>query len=260
MAVTRGQKRKRERETKQALPLPEEMFTEVAKHLGDSEQFAFAMACRGFRDALGVLKRPFKTNFMRLVSAKTPLTREWIKWAFQQSDPSSGQEQRYRFLREQDFDKSRRLELSGMAAFHGYEDELVWMKEQGCTFVLYTLDMAAQGGQLDVLKWLVEEGSNLKCDAGTFRAAALGGNVAVLKWLKKSQNCAWDQASCFAAASRGNLDALKWLRSGRKKCPWDERTCASAAYAGNLELLKWARSKKVCHVTFYFYSVLCAVT
>jgi hypothetical protein len=73
MAVTRGQKRKRERETKQALPLPEEMFTEVAKHLGDSEQFAFAMACRGFRDALGVLKRPFKTNFMRLVSGKLAL-------------------------------------------------------------------------------------------------------------------------------------------------------------------------------------------
>ena len=27
-------------------------------------------------------------------------------------------------------EKNKRLELTGVAAFHGYEDELVWMKEQ----------------------------------------------------------------------------------------------------------------------------------
>ena len=70
--------------------------------------------------------------------------------------------------------------------------------------------IAAQQGQLELVKWL--------CGAGGF---AMDGRV---MWL---------------AARSGNLDLVKWLRA--EGCPWDHNTCFNAVYRGRVEVLRWAR-------------------
>jgi hypothetical protein len=111
---------------------------------------------------------------------------------------------------------------------------LKWAWQHGCPFNL-VLDaesdcctLAAEGGHLEVLKWLHEH--HAPWDEWTGMAAAGNGNkghLDVLKWLRQ-HDCPWDTLTCDCAASSGNLEVLRWARE--HGCPWDPQECRRHAW------------------------------
>eukprot|EP01051_Picozoa_sp_SAG22_P002191 SAG22_NODE_96_length_20771_cov_33.186018_15_plen_426_part_00 len=115
------------------------------------------------------------------------------------------------------------------------------------------LRCAARGGHLTMVKWLWEA-DRVKMKAGKwYDAAAEGGQLEVLKYLRANcadylsdsedwlgNSCDWGNETCNAAAAGGHLDVLKWMRANG--CPWDPadaNALEAAAEHGHLEVVKW---------------------
>lgn len=96
---------------------------------------------------------------------------------------------------------------------------------------------AAEGGQLDVLRWARANGC--AWDERTCSWAAYAGHLDVVRWAR-ANGCPLDKETCANAAEGGHLDVLQWARANR--CPWDEETCVNAAREWHLELLQWAHA------------------
>lgn len=147
----------------------------------------------------------------------------------------------------------------------GHLDILVWARLQGCPWDQHTCAGAAEGGQLDVFKWLREQVTHVlkwpswddlrliisafplvrqgcPWSEDTCRAAAEGGQLHVLQWAIDN-GCPVDSSTAVGAAVRGHLDVLQWAISNG--CPWDEGTCEAAASGGHLNVLQWAH-RQVC--------------
>ena len=99
-----------------------------------------------------------------------------------------------------------------------------------------TCNWAAQGGHLELVKWLRAKG----CPWGTTTSAnaAFGGHLEVLQWMRgQDPPCPWDSNVCYFAASKGHLEVLRWARS--QGCPWNENAPCAAAMNGHLKTLVW---------------------
>merc|ERR1711967_84411 len=99
---------------------------------------------------------------------------------------------------------------------------------------------AGLGGSVEILEHL--KGRGYGFDEEVCKGAAQGGHLEVLKFLRaQDPPCPWNVQTCSEAALGGHLEVLKWLRSQDPPCPWDVGTCASAAKGGHLEALKFLR-------------------
>ena len=90
----------------------------------------------------------------------------------------------------------------------GEWDSLVWQS-------------AAIKGHLDILQWGEEIWpSSCSCPCA---AAACGGQIETLKWLLQDRTCPCEDPEwrCASAARNGQLEALRWLREVHGD-PWDE--------------------------------------
>eukprot|EP01051_Picozoa_sp_SAG22_P001354 SAG22_NODE_52_length_24288_cov_15.594568_22_plen_146_part_00 len=105
------------------------------------------------------------------------------------------------------------------------------------------------GGHLAVVKWLWDV-DGFTVEAGDwYDAAAEGGQLEVLKYLRA--NCAdylseehydWGSSTCNAAAAGGHLEVLKRIRANG--CEWDpadDNALEAAAEHGHtsMEVVKW---------------------
>ncbi len=112
----------------------------------------------------------------------------------------------------------------------------------GCEYLgTEIIRKAAEGGHLEILRWLVENWCSW--DSQTCCLAAENGHLHCLKFLaRRDYKCFLDKYGsdiCVAAARKGHLDCIKW--ADENGCKWYYRTvCAAAAYGGQLECLKWA--------------------
>jgi hypothetical protein len=93
-----------------------------------------------------------------------------------------------------------------------------WQKIQTCKY-------AAKYNNLEILKWLHEQGCSIG-KANICSDAARNGNLEMLKWARENE-CPWDEKTCTSAARSGHLDILKWAR--KNECPWSAWTCSQAA-------------------------------
>jgi len=120
---------------------------------------------------------------------------------------------------------------------------LLWARVQGCVFDELTCVAAANGGQLETLRWLrALKPMPCRWDYRTCTAAAVCGFLEVLQWCHaQTPRCPWDEGACAAAAQEGHLEVLQWLRAQR--APWDKDACVQAALGGRLEILQWLRSQ-----------------
>ena len=100
----------------------------------------------------------------------------------------------------------------------------------------YICAYAAEGGHLEVLKWL--RVNRYPWDKITCTNAAFHGHLKLLQWARKN-GCPWDENTCSYSAFHGHLKLLQWAR--KNGCPWNEETCAFAAEGGHSELLEWAK-------------------
>ena len=86
---------------------------------------------------------------------------------------------------------------------------------------------AAEGGNLEVLVWLKEQG--LPITEGATETAAREGHLKELMWLRRQDPpVPWSEWACRGAAAGGHLGVLRWLRSQQDPCPWDRGVCEAA--------------------------------
>ena len=128
--------------------------------------------------------------------------------------------------------------LCGFAASAGQLEVLKWLRENGCPWG-ETSSWAVGHGRPKVLQWAIANGC--PWDAKTCKmanTAVKGRHLEVLKVLH-ANGCQWDEGTCAGAAMFGHLEELQWLRANG--CPWNEETCMCAAERGHLDVLQWAR-------------------
>ena len=190
---------------------------------GNCSLFVFAMVCKGWRKAQLKVGGPLRTRVPSVVLL--PGSVALAKWALAEGCPRD------------DGDQEDPVTMAAAAAAHGHMELVVWLiQEQGFAMNERVMGMAAQGGNLELGRWLRSEGCNW--GAWTCRAAALTGQLEVLLWLR-ANGCPWDAKTCSAAAFNGHLETLRWARENG--CDWSAEACSCAAQQGYLEVLQWLR-------------------
>ena len=144
-------------------------------------------------------------------------------------------------------------EVAAGAAIQGHLHVLQWLKAMLTEAGLFHYNLfsgktyaeAAEGGKLDVLRWLHD--NRCPCDERACAYAASKGHLKVLQWLRldgavdeEGWSCSapWDETACACAASGGHLEVLQWLHD--KGCPMEKDTCAwNASQGGHDEVLQW---------------------
>jgi hypothetical protein len=98
----------------------------------------------------------------------------------------------------------------------------------------------AETNDLKLLRWVREE-KECAWDFRTSAIAAYQGNLDMLKYCVEN-GCEVDARHCVAAAKNGHLDCLEYLRS--KNCPWDEQVCEYAHEENHIDVLTYAVKNK----------------
>jgi len=151
-------------------------------------------------------------------------------------------------------------ELTKHAAYLGYISILKWAKSNNHRWSDLTAPYAAQGGHLDILKWLLgEEDSHWNRTVSNF--AAYGGQLEVLKWLvtvglsHRFHSHFWfkpcDSQTAYFAAKTGQLEVIQWLHKNNYMRTHvisysDQSTdeiSEAAAKGGHLKILQWIKSE-----------------
>jgi len=101
--------------------------------------------------------------------------------------------------------------------------------------------LVAQKNKLELLKWIREE---KKCtwDEQTIEVAAEQGNLEMLKYCVANE-CPVGDGACALAAKSGHLECLKYLHE-EVEAPWDLMTAARAAQEGRLHILEYLVERK----------------
>jgi len=128
--------------------------------------------------------------------------------------------------------------LISNAAFNGNLDLLKWLIENRCIPRTFVCSNAAKAGRIDIIEWLKPYNFDLT-KACTF--AAENNQFNTLKYLH--EHGAKLHAGTFAmAAKNGRMDMLIYLLE--EKCPFDDRACRYAAENNRLDILMWLRKNK----------------
>lgn len=99
----------------------------------------------------------------------------------------------------------------------------------------HTVEDAAAGGYIDILKYAIENGASLTKHACV--CAAAHQHLDCLKFLHE-HGCEWTAAVCSEAAGRGNLEMLKYAHT--HECEWNAKTCFAAVIRQHTECLEYA--------------------
>jgi hypothetical protein len=140
------------------------------------------------------------------------------------------------------------------AARNGRLDAIAWLHAHhpgtmSDSFRVNVLKKAAEGGHLDVLKFMYAENWPGLCFAHPSMIpwhlcflAAENGDIPMLQWLRQTGACGaeCDSRACWAAARSGHLATLKWLREQDPPCQWCCATTYHAALRGDIAMLQWA--------------------
>jgi hypothetical protein len=112
-----------------------------------------------------------------------------------------------------------------------------WWIDEEISFCL----RVALTNKLELLKWAREE-KKCKWNRWTIDAAAEQGNLEMVKYCVANE-CPIDEWACACAADRGHLECLKYLHE-EVKAPWDSLVLDFAHTNKHLECLRYAVEKK----------------
>ena len=99
----------------------------------------------------------------------------------------------------------------------------------------------AKTNKLELLKWAREE-KKCKWDKYTINEAAEQGNLEMVKYCVANE-CSIDREACANAARYGHLECLKYLHE-EAKAPWEWCTATCAAEKGHLHILEYLVERK----------------
>lgn len=117
--------------------------------------------------------------------------------------------------------------------------------ESDCKEFTELTEAAIKHGQLDCLKYLIEQGCVWPPNA--CEIAARFGHLEVLRFARESQQHCCCNTTCAAASEMGHLACLQYAAENPQNCQCDIRrsvdACEKAAKYGHLECLKYAYEK-----------------
>lgn len=118
--------------------------------------------------------------------------------------------------------------------------------------LLPILNSAVYGGQRRVVEWILEtHATELQYPQhSTMQAAARGGQLDLMKWLHLDLGYPWDGHACMQAAANGHLHVLEWLyhearpglahtHDNPSRKPFPAAMITSAARCGHMHVLVW---------------------
>ncbi len=119
-----------------------------------------------------------------------------------------------------------------------------WAVSCGCKYDNFSFWKPAKDGNLSVIQLLhKKKGCPVFCEF-SYTLAAEGGHLECLKYMHEN-GCKWDNWSVMSstrAARNGHLKCLQYMHENG--CYMDSRTCSVAAYYGHLDILEWAYASK----------------
>ncbi|CAL6326935.1 unnamed protein product [Bathycoccus prasinos] len=111
----------------------------------------------------------------------------------------------------------------------------IWWNETWFCF------QVAKTNKLELLKWIREE-KQCEWNSRTIDMAANQGNLEMVKYCVANEYPI-DELACINAASGGQLECLKYLHE-EAKAPWDSRTAEWAALNGHLHIFEYLVERK----------------
>ena len=127
--------------------------------------------------------------------------------------------------------------FSGQVARTNKLELLKWIREEKkCEWNVWTTNVAAGQGNLDMLKYCVANECPINTDACAL--AAENGHLECLRYLHEEAKAPWDWQIATRAAENGRLHILEYLVE-RKYDKFDAYACADAAWSGHLDCLKY---------------------
>ena len=125
----------------------------------------------------------------------------------------------------------------GTAAVQGNLEMVKYCVANECPISEYTCACAADGGYLEILKYLHEE---VKAPWGSDTAywAAYFGHLHILEYLVERKYDQYDGEACENAAMHGHFDCLKYLHE-TAKAPWNSQTVYFAHECNQPECLQY---------------------
>jgi hypothetical protein len=113
------------------------------------------------------------------------------------------------------------------------------------------LEIAAEKGNLEIIKILLDAGCKLSNRLCTFAAKNAEDNIECIKFLHE-KGCEWDCRTAVSAAQKGNFKILEYVISNG--CDISDKICEYAAIGGNVKCLElaFAHSKnRSAKITYY---------
>ncbi|OWZ04452.1 hypothetical protein PHMEG_00023641 [Phytophthora megakarya] len=115
-------------------------------------------------------------------------------------------------------------------------DEMI-LKKTVPTCTLASIQFAAAGGHLDVLKWLYDK-YWIEPSVDIMDAAATSGNLEMIKWLHEHAAAKFSTAAMDGAAKEGHLHIVQWLHENISEgCT--VKAVDDAATMGYLDVVQW---------------------
>ncbi|KAL6054532.1 Ankyrin repeat domain containing protein [Balamuthia mandrillaris] len=132
------------------------------------------------------------------------------------------------------------------AAKGGQVTMLQWLWENNCPWSRIAFRGAVDKGRVEAVRWLYDlKGPQLLQESDVFYVmdlAAQKGNLEVLKFLRTEMEppFPWSVETSNTAVFFNNFELLRWMRDEAKPpCPWDESTSLRACQRGHYTLLHW---------------------
>eukprot|EP00953_Heterococcus_sp_UTEX-ZZ885_P014617 8275-Heterococcus_DN1.PRE.4 len=121
------------------------------------------------------------------------------------------------------------------AALAGHKHVLKFLNSEACTFDKWSFTAAAYRGDLDMLRWLQQQGCPRDALAVSITAVS-SGNVPLMMWLKE-QHVELYPMLMLHAAEHGHLNMCRYLVDQGGQLT--KKACKHAARGGHTETLRW---------------------
>ena len=132
-------------------------------------------------------------------------------------------------------DNTKQILTTLQASQQGNLDELKRLHEAGCPWDWYSKPTAAARGDLEMLKYIHENGFEI-FPPFTTSWAAREGKLDCLMYARE-RGCPWRSVSIELAAMNGHTNVVKYMFENG--CPWESSITAVASREGRLETLKY---------------------
>ena len=189
------------------------------------------------------LRKKFKAREMSSISTlefvweHIPLYEgDWTEPSFCWQVAKTNKLELLKWIREEKKCKWDELTINA-AAEQGNLEMVKYCVANECPIDAWACALAADGGQLECLKYLREE-AKAPWDSSTAEWAAQNGHLHILEYLVERKYDQYNEFSCSNAAENGHLDCLKYLHE-TAKAPWDEEAVREAHEENQTECLQY---------------------